>query len=73
MTDVESKLFRLREHWPNLDIAIDGGIDQMSVGSAAKNGANLIVSGSHLFNQPNLTDAITTLRRIAYENQPHNL
>ena len=48
MTDVESKLMRLRQHWPNLDIAIDGGIDQMSVGSAAKNGANLIVSGSHL-------------------------
>ena len=64
MTDVESKLFRLRQHWPNLDIAIDGGIDQMSVGSAAKNGANLIVSGSHLL--INLaTDAITTLRRIA--------
>ena len=73
MTDVESKLFRLRQRWPNLDIAIDGGIDQMSVGSAAKNGANLIVSGSHLFNQPNLTDAITTLRRIACENEPHNL
>ena len=48
MTDVERKLFRLRQHWPNLDIAIDGGIDQMSVGSAVKNGANLIVSGSHL-------------------------
>ena len=73
MTDVESKLFRLRQQWPNLDIAVDGGIDQMSVGSAAKNGANLIVSGSHLFNQPNLTDAITTLRRIACENEPHNL
>ena len=45
----------------------------MSVGSAAKNGANLIVSGSYLFRQPDATEAITTLRRIACENQPRNL
>ena len=71
MDDVESKLIRLRQHWPNLDIAIDGGIDQMSVGSAAKNGANLIVSGSYIFNQPDLAEAIKTLGRIACKNQPH--
>ena len=69
MGDVENKLIQLRNSWPNLDIAIDGGIDDDSVCSAARSGANLIVSGSHLFVQSELSNAICNLRSKAKKNQ----
>ena len=69
MAEVETKLLVLRRRWPDLDLAIDGGIDNQSVRGASANGANLIVSGSHLFNQPALEEAISTLRSEAEKHQ----
>ena len=67
--EVEAKLKDLRERWPEIDIAVDGGIDDTNISSAVKNGANLIVSGSHLYRQGSLKEAISELRNIALQNQ----
>ena len=69
MAEVEEKLLVLRRRWPDLDLAIDGGIDDRSVQGASAHGANLIVSGSHLFKQPALDEAISILRSEAEEHQ----
>ncbi len=69
MSGVEAKLKDLRERWPEIDIAVDGGIDDTNISSAVKNGANLIVSGSHLYRQGSLKEAISELRNIALQNQ----
>ena len=64
---VEEKtaVIRRRAEW--VDIAIDGGIDDTSVGAAAAHGANLFVAGSYLFKQEDMAAAIADLRKTAEE------
>ncbi len=52
----------LRKRFPELDIQVDGGINEHTVGAATEAGANVIVSGSGIFKAANKAHAIQLLR-----------
>jgi ribulose-phosphate 3-epimerase len=65
---VEEKVAAIRRRAEWVDIAIDGGIDDVTVKPAAACGANLFVAGSFLFKQDDMKAAIANLRAVAQEN-----
>ncbi len=56
------KIAWLRKMRPDLDIAVDGGIDDMTAAKVVQAGANILVSGSYIFNSKNRKKAIASLR-----------
>jgi ribulose-phosphate 3-epimerase len=52
----------------NIDIGIDGGINSETVKDASKNGANIIIAGSYLFNSQDIIATINFLRSEAEKN-----
>jgi ribulose-phosphate 3-epimerase len=68
ISSVESKIATIRRKADWIDIAIDGGIDYLTVAGAAAAGANLFVAGSYLFKQDDMESAIAGLRTIARKN-----
>jgi ribulose-phosphate 3-epimerase len=68
IASAEEKLAVIRQRSPWVDIAIDGGIDDTTVGPAAAHGANLFVAGSYLFKQDDMAAAIAVLRKQAEAN-----
>lgn len=56
------KVRRLREAYPDLDIEVDGGIQAQTAAKAGEAGANIFVSGSGIFSQPNYGAAISSIR-----------
>lgn len=56
-----------RQGIPDLDIQVDGGIDNQTVRQAAQAGANVFVAGSSLFRQMDYTNAVAVLRENAEE------
>ena len=73
IASVEEKIAVIRRMAPWVDIAIDGGIDDATVGPAAAHGANLFVAGSYLFGQDDMAAAIEGLRKAAEENYCRNV
>lgn len=65
---VEPKVAAIRRMAPWVDISIDGGIDDSTVGPAAAHGVNLFVAGSYLFKQDDMAAAVSLLRETAQEN-----
>jgi ribulose-phosphate 3-epimerase len=51
----------LRQHAPNLDIQMDGGINLQNLQAVINSGTNIIVVGSALLNQPDLEAATQSL------------
>lgn len=49
----------------DVDITVDGGIGEETGKSCVAAGANILVAGTALFRQPNLTQAVASLRRSA--------
>lgn len=49
----------------NVDIEVDGGINENNIRIAAKNGANIFVSGNTIFKASNSDDMITLLKNNA--------
>ena len=47
------KVKYLRDKFNQLDIQVDGGIDQTTIDIVGKNGANCIVSGTGIFGAQN--------------------
>lgn len=47
---------------PPLDIEVDGGINLETACACYEAGANVFVSGTYLFEQPNLTEAVRVMR-----------
>lgn len=70
---VEEKISTIRRMADWVDIAIDGGIDDQSVVSAAAAGANLFVAGSYLFKQQDMKQAIDGLRASAMAHYGSNV
>jgi len=68
LSQVEKKAAAIRRKAPWVDIAIDGGIDDRTIGPAAAHGVNLFVAGSYLFKQDDMASAIAGLRRTAQKN-----
>lgn len=52
----------------NIDIQVDGGINEKNVGLASSSGANVIVAGSAIFKAPKPRLAIAALREAINEN-----
>lgn len=49
----------------DIDIEVDGGIDDVTVVDAVKAGANVIVAGSYVFGSDDPADAVARLRKAA--------
>ena len=62
---VEAKLAEVRRRFPELLIAIDGGIDLQTVVPAAAHGANLFVAGTSLFKAADMKAAVSQMRAAA--------
>jgi len=60
--EVLEKVKWLREHYPNLDIQIDGGITDKTAPLAIEAGANVLVSGSYILKSDNPEEAAENLR-----------
>ena len=54
---------KLRGRNPNIDIAVDGGINLETGKLAVEAGANILISGSYLFNSKNIKEAIFQLSK----------
>ncbi|MBW2983610.1 ribulose-phosphate 3-epimerase [Candidatus Woesearchaeota archaeon] len=63
--DVLPKVEELRKLKPELDIEIDGGINEETIGKAAKAGANVFVAGSAIFGKEDRVGTIKKLREAA--------
>jgi len=72
ISDVESKIGVIRNRFPHVDITVDGGIDNISIGTAAAKGANRFVVGSYLFSLKDLQSGVSNLRSIAELNYNHS-
>ncbi len=48
-----------------VDISVDGGINNETAAQCVASGANILVSGSYLFSQHDLTKAVTAMRSAA--------
>ncbi len=68
ISSVESKIAAIRRKADWVDIAIDGGMDDVTLVAAAAAGANLFVAGSYLFKQDDMEAAISDLRKSAQNN-----
>lgn len=62
--DTFEKIRAIREACPDCVIEIDGGMNLETARLAAEAGANLIVSASYLFSQPDIKEAIENLSRL---------
>lgn len=62
ISDVLEKVKWLREHYPNLDIQIDGGISDKTAPLAIEAGANILVSGSYILKSDDPKKAVESLK-----------
>ena len=62
MADQLPKVQKLRDVAPQLDIQVDGGLNEETVIEAAKAGANVIVAGSAVFKADSPKEMIAKLR-----------
>lgn len=53
----------LREKMPNLDIEVDGGIDDKTASFVKKAGANILVAGSYIFRAKDRKETINKLKK----------
>lgn len=70
ITGMLPKITRLREMLNDrglhdVDIEVDGGINELTAKLAVEAGANVLVAGSAVFNRPNRADAIRAIRGLA--------
>lgn len=62
MANQMPKVQWLREHYPNLDIEVDGGVGPETIDQCASAGANMIVSGTAIIRSNDQKDVISRLR-----------
>ena len=67
LPEMIDKIKKLRKKCPNLDIEVDGGITDKTIGLVNEAGANLFVSGSYIVKSDNIKKAIENLDTIIGE------
>ena len=67
LPEMIDKIKKLRKKCPNLDIEVDGGITDKTIGLVNEAGANLFVSGSYIVKSDNIKKAIDNLDTIIGE------
>ena len=65
---VMPKLRHLRSLSPELDIMVDGGINEETVPIAARHGANIMAAAKGIFGKKDPAQAVRDLRHLAQEN-----
>lgn len=60
--EVLEKVRWLRQHYPKLDIEIDGGINDETAALAVEAGANILVAGSYILKADDPVEAVRRLR-----------
>lgn len=60
--EVLPKILAVRQRYPQLPIAVDGGVDLETIGKVKEAGANLFVIGSHLFQAESVKGYLESLR-----------
>lgn len=61
------KIKWLREHAPELDIAVDGGVNDKTARLCEEAGANVLIAGSYIFKSDDRREAIDLLRGVQGE------
>ena len=64
MPEVLPKIAAIRARYPELDIAVDGGINDKTAPLVIKAGANILVVGSYLLKAKDPKKAAEKLRNI---------
>lgn len=64
MPEVLGKIKEIRLRCPDLDIAVDGGIDDKTAPYAKKAGANIFVAGSYILKADSPKEAADKLRKV---------
>ncbi len=72
LPDVLEKISELRGMKPGLDIEVDGGITDKTIGLVDKAGANMFVSGSYIVKSDDVEKAINSLRKTVFSNSKNN-
>lgn len=62
IADVMPEMKRLRDAFPDVDIAVDGGLNRETCPVAREAGANIFHIGSHMFRADDLGDEVNWLR-----------
>lgn len=60
--EILSKISLLRSDFPNLNIAVDGGVSDETASDLIEAGVNILASGSFIFNSQNPKEAIDILK-----------
>lgn len=68
MKEMMPKVKILRSKYPKLDIQVDGGLGDKTVGIAANAGANVVVAGTAVFKAPKTNEMIDFLRETINSN-----
>ena len=63
LANILTKGYKQRTKEGNIDISVDGGINDKNALNAVKAGANILVSGNYIFKSKNPKAAIELLRR----------
>jgi len=64
LPEMLDKISELRKLRPDIDIEVDGGITDKTIGLVNKAGANMFVSGSYIVKSKNVEQAVKNLRKI---------
>jgi ribulose-phosphate 3-epimerase len=70
MPEMESKIAKLRELHPSLNIEVDGGINLETIGRAYAAGANYLAAASAIFASDNISEAVAELKKRALSGCP---
>ncbi len=62
MPEVLEKVTECRTQFPDLDIGVDGGLNQNTIAQSYDAGANVFDAGTFLFTAPDMADEINTIR-----------
>lgn len=69
LPEVLTKITKLRQIRPELDIEVDGGIKPETIVRVDQAGANLFVSGSYLIKSDNMQDRINALYKMIEDTE----
>ncbi len=71
IAEMEGKIKKLRQLYPNLDIEVDGGINPETIGHAFRSGANYLAAASAIYKDGRIKENIEYLKGVVDEEKDH--
>jgi len=68
MSSMMDKVKEVREHYPAINIQVDGGVGPATIGECARAGANMIVSGTAVVKAEHPAQVIKEMREVVREH-----